>query len=35
MTSFTCDLPVNTDSSPMIRAGEYKPVVFIENIGFP
>ncbi len=34
MISFTCDLPLNTDGSPMLIAGDYYPIIYINSIGF-
>lgn len=35
MISFTCDLPLNTDGiTPLLAAGYYFPIVYINTIGF-
>ena len=33
LASFTCQLPINTDNSPIISAGSHFPVVIAKNIG--
>jgi hypothetical protein len=35
MISFTCNLPLNTDGiTPLLAAGYYFPIVYINTIGF-
>lgn len=33
-SSFDCQLPVNGDLTPVLRAGSYLPVVFVKNVGY-
>ena len=33
LASFKCQLPVNTDNSPVISAGDHFPVIFAKDIG--
>jgi hypothetical protein len=32
-SSFTCDLPINTDNTPILVAGTYLPSVTVLNLG--
>lgn len=33
ISSFTCQLPINTDSSPVVVAGDYLPVATVKQVG--
>lgn len=33
-TSFNCQLPVNTDNSPVLRAGDYNVELFLMEVGY-
>lgn len=33
LNNFTCDLPKNTDNTPILSAGNHYPVVTVKNIG--
>lgn len=33
LSNFTCDLPKNTDNTPIISAGSHYPIVTVKNIG--
>lgn len=34
MASFTCNLPQNTDNTPILEAGEFSPEVMISGLGY-